>query len=263
MPASPGPPFKPAPHAVVHGNFLFVTGQVSYDFDEGYPAAAEIDEDSWYQSKATVEARYILGKINRILGYLGGSLTDCVKLEIYLNDLSDVVDLEKVIRESFGETSPAHAYIPTIRLGPTHCRVEINAICRKPGSKGQIVHINDADSRSGSWIAPIATEYGGFLFTSSLCGNLAGRLEVALPLSDQIERLFEKLQLLEPLHKSGMDRVLFASLQIPKGADLGGLRWAFQQIKGLEGIAISPVVVQPPLLWLHGGVQGDFICALG
>ena len=59
MPASPGKPFKPAPHAVVHGDFVFITGQVSFDFDEGYPAAAEIDGSSWYQSKAYAEARYI------------------------------------------------------------------------------------------------------------------------------------------------------------------------------------------------------------
>src|SRR5690606_14622348 len=32
MPASPGKPFKPAPHALVHGDFVFITGQVAYDF---------------------------------------------------------------------------------------------------------------------------------------------------------------------------------------------------------------------------------------
>jgi enamine deaminase RidA (YjgF/YER057c/UK114 family) len=262
MPASPGKPFKPAPHAVVHGDFVFVTGQVSYDFDEGYPADAEIDEASWYQSKAMAEARYIMGKIARILEYLGGSLSDCIKLEIYLNDLSDVVDLERVMRESCGDDLPARAYIPTIRLGPTYCRVEVNAICRRPGAKGSIARIRDGDV-SGSWLAPIAAEHGGFLFTSSLSGNMPGRLDVTLPLAEQVTRLFEKLQRLAPLRGTGLEGVLFASMQIPESVNLGELRWNFQQVKGQENIAISPVVVQPPLLWVRGGVQGDFICSVG
>jgi enamine deaminase RidA (YjgF/YER057c/UK114 family) len=263
MPASPGKPFKPAPHAVVHGDFVFVTGQVSYDFDEGYPAAAEIDEDSWYQSKATAEARYIMGKIARILQHLGGSLDDCIKLEIYLNDLSDVVDLEKVMRESYGDDLPARSYIPTIRLGPTHCRVEVNAICRRPGAGGRISRIRDAEAESGSWLDPVAAEYGGLLFTSSLSGNMPGRLDVTLPLTEQVTRLFERLQPLKPLRGSGMERVLFASIQISESLDLGELRWNFQQVRGQESVAISPVVVQAPLLWTRGAVQANFICSLG
>jgi enamine deaminase RidA (YjgF/YER057c/UK114 family) len=262
MPASPGKPFKPAPHAIVHGDFVFVTGQVSYDFDEGYPAAAEIDEDSWYQSKAAAEARYIMGKLARILSHLGGSLADLVKLEIYLNDLADVVDLEKIMRESCGDDLPARSYIPTVRLGPTHCRVEINAICRRPGSKRDLTRISDADARSGAWLDPIAVEFGGFLFTSTLCGNLPGQLDTAVPPADQTKRLFGKLGELAPLRGSGLDRVLFASVQIAKDTELGALRWHVEQLPGLADIAVSPVVVQPPLLWMRGEVQADFICSV-
>ena len=231
MPASPGKPFKPAPHATAHGDFVFITGQVSFDFDEGYPAAAEIDTTSWYQSKAIAEARYIVGKIARILKHLGGSLKDCVKLEIYLNDVEDVVDLEKVVRESFGDEAPARSYIPVIRLGPTHCRVEIAAICRRPGSRQAITRLEGNDR---SWLAPAAIAYGGFLFTSSLAGNMPGRLDVSLPLADQVQRLFDAVASLAPLRQSGLDNVLFASMQIAKGVDLGALRWHAEQAKGQE-----------------------------
>jgi enamine deaminase RidA (YjgF/YER057c/UK114 family) len=262
MPASPGKPFKPAPHAVVHGDFVFITGQVSFDFDEGYPAAAEIDESSWYQSKAYAEARYIVAKHVRILEHLGGSLKDCVKLEIYLNDLADVWDLEKVMRESFSDELPARSYIPTVRLGPTRCRVEITAICRKPGAKEKIARINDMKAvNAGSWLSPLAVEYAGFVFTSSLAGHLPSRLDASAPLADQINRLFERLQGIGPLRKGGIDSALFASVQIAQAVDLGELRWNFQQVQGQDRIAISPVVVQSPLLWVRGGVQADFICA--
>jgi 2-iminobutanoate/2-iminopropanoate deaminase len=260
MPASPGKPFKPAPHAVIHGNFVFITGQVSFNFDEGYPAAAEIDESSWYQSKAYAEARYIVAKHVRILEYLGGSLNDCVKLEIYLSDLADVWDLEKVLRESFGDELPARSYIPTVRLGPTHCRVEITAICRKPGDKEKIVSINDANATADSWLSPLAVEYAGFVFTSSLAGHLPSRLDASVPLADQINRLFETLQRIGPLRKGGIQSALFASVQIAETVNLGELRWIFQQVQGQDRVAISPVIVQPPLLWVRGGLQADFIC---
>jgi 2-iminobutanoate/2-iminopropanoate deaminase len=260
MPASPGKPFKPAPHAVVHENFVFITGQVSFDFDEGYPAAAEIDESSWYQSKAYAEARYIVAKHVRILKHLGGSLNDCVKLEIYLNDLADVWDLEKVLREGFGDELPARSYIPTVRLGPTHCRVEITAICRKPGVREKITRINDSNVKAGSWLSPLAVEYAGFVFTSSLAGHLPSRLDARVPLADQINRLFETLQGIAPLRKGGIESVLFASVQIAETVDLGELRWIFQQVQGQDRIAISPVIVQPPLLWVRGDLQADFIC---
>ena len=84
-----------------------------------------------------------MAKHLRILEHLGGSLKDCVKLEIYLKDLADVWDLEKVMCESFGDELPARSYIPTVRLGPTHCRVEITAICRKPGTNERIARINE------------------------------------------------------------------------------------------------------------------------
>jgi 2-iminobutanoate/2-iminopropanoate deaminase len=261
MPASPGKPFEPAPHAVVHGDFVFITGQVAFDYDEGYPAAAEIDESSWYQSKAYAEALYIMGKHGRILEHLGGSLKDCVKLEIYLNDLADFWDLEKVMRESFGDELPARSYTPTVRLGPTHCRVEITAICRKPDANEKITRIDDAKVKAGSWLSPLAVEYAGFVFTSSLAGHLPGRLDASVPLTDQIDRLFETLQGIGPLRKGGIESALFASVQISHAVDLGELRWSFQQVKGLDRIAISPVVVLPPLLWVRGGVQADFICA--
>jgi 2-iminobutanoate/2-iminopropanoate deaminase len=260
MPASPGPPFKPAPHAIVQGDFLFITGQVSFDFDQGYPAAAEIDDTGWYQSKAAAEARYIMSKHVRVLEHLGGSLNDCLRLEIYLNDMEDVVDLEKLMHSSFGEALPARTYLPTIRLGPTRCRVEITAICRRPGSKGAISRIADTASAESSWLSPVAVEYGGFVFTSSLCGNVPDRLDLSVPLSDQVNRLFDRVRSLAPLKRSGLDNVLFACMQIAKATDPGELRWNVEQIPGHKDIAISPVVTQAPLLWTRGGVQADFIC---
>jgi hypothetical protein len=106
-------------------------------------------------------------------------------------------------------------------------------------------------------------EYAGFVFTSSLTGHLPGRLDASIPLADQVIRLFETLQEIGPLRKGGIDGVLFASVQIAERVDLGELRWNFQQVKGQERIAISPVVVQSPLLWARGGLQADFICAAG
>jgi 2-iminobutanoate/2-iminopropanoate deaminase len=261
MPASPGPPMPPAAHAIIHGDFLFVTGQVSYDFADGYPAVAEIDDATWFPSKAVSETRYIITKIARILKFLGGNLSDCIRLEIYLNDVADVVGLEKLFGEAFGDEMPARTFIPTVRLAPTRCRVEITAICRRPGSQKKISRLNRPDSHRNLWLAPAAVEFNGFVFTSTLCGNMAGNLRAPLPISDQVDLVFERVATIEPLRGSGIEKVLFAGLQIAPDVDLGSLRWHLQQIQGQERIAISPIVVQPPLLWIRGGIQADFICA--
>jgi 2-iminobutanoate/2-iminopropanoate deaminase len=261
MPASPPPPMPPAAHAIIHGDFLFVTGQVSYDFADGYPAVAEIDNSTWFPSKAISETRYIIKKIARILEFLGGNLSDCVRLEIYLNDITDVVGLEKLFGEAFGDEMPARTFIPTVRLAPTLCCVEIAAICRRPGARKKISRLSCSVPNPDLWLAPTAVEYNGFIFTSSFCGNLIGNLRTALPLADQVAIMFEKVATLEPLRGSGIEKVLFAGLQIATDVDLSSLRWHLQQINGQERIAISPIRIQPPLLWIKGGVQADFICA--
>ena len=259
MPASPGKPFKPAPHALVHGEFVFVTGQVAYDFDEGYPQAADVDGATWYQSKALNEAKYTLGKIDRIMKHLGGSLADAVKLEIYLNDMSDVVDVERVINEAFGEALPARSYAATVRLAPSRCRVEITAICRRPGSRLPITRIAGDASWSKSWLSPAAVEFGGLMFTSTLTGYIGARLDAAIDLLPEVNALFERAASLHPGRVGGLYDLLFAAVQVAREVPMGNFRAAVEQVPGSSEVVLSTFAMQPPMLWTRGAVQADFV----
>jgi len=156
-------------------------------------------------------------------------------------------------------TKPARSYIPTTRLAPSGCCIEITAICRRPSAPGRITRIDDG---AQGWLAPAAIEYNGFVFTSTLAGNMPGRLDILLSIPEQVFRLKERLCALPPLRQAGLDSVAFAALQIDEDADLAAVRWAFEAVGDYQSIAISPVVVQAPLVWARGLLQGDFICAV-
>lgn len=262
MPASPGKPFKPAPHALVHGDFVFVTGQVAYDFDEGYPQAADVDGATWYQSKALNEAKYALGKIDRIMKHLGGSLADAVKLEIYLNDMSDFVDVERVLTDAFGKALPARSYAATVRLAPSRCRVEITAICRRPGSGLAITPIAGDVAWSKSWLSPAAVEFGGLIFTSTLTGHIGTRLDAAVDLLPEVRALFERASSLHPGRADGLNDVLFAAVQVASDVPMGDFRIAVEQVPGSSDVVLSTFAMQRPLLWTRGAVQADFVFKL-
>lgn len=262
MPASPGKPFKPAPHALVHGDFVFITGQVAYDFDQGYPAAAEIDTSTWYQSKVLNEAKYTLGKVETIMKHLGGSLADTVKLEIYLNDLTEMTEVERVLKDAYGEKLPARSYVPTVRLAPTRCRIEITAICRRPGSALKITPIEGDRAWSASWLAPAAVEFGGLIFTSSLAGQLPGRLDARLDLRDEVNQLLERATSLNPGGGGSLDAMLFAGVQAASDIAMGDLREAVAQVDGHRDVVFSIFTGQRPMLWTRGSIQGDFVLAV-
>jgi enamine deaminase RidA (YjgF/YER057c/UK114 family) len=259
MPASPGKPFKPAPHALVHGDFVFVTGQVAYDFDQGYPAAGEIDPSTWYQSKVLNEAKYTLGKVETIMKHLGGSLTDTVKLEIYLNDLTELPDVERVLKDAYGDALPVRSYAPTVRLAPARCRIEITAICRRPGSALKITPIAGDRAWASAWLAPAAVEFGGLIFTSSLAGNLPGHLDARLDLDAEVTQLLERALSLHPGRDGDLGSMLFAGVQVATDAAMGDLRNAIGRASGHDKVVFSITAGQRPLLWTRGSVQGDFV----
>jgi enamine deaminase RidA (YjgF/YER057c/UK114 family) len=259
MPASPGKPFKPAPHALVHGDFVFVTGQVAYDFDQGYPAAGEVDSSTWYQSKALNEAKYTLNKIERIMKHLGGGLADVVKLEIYLNDLTELTEVERVLKDAYGDTLPVRSYAPTVRLAPTRCRVEITAICRRPGSALKITPIAGDGTWASAWLAPAAVEFGGLIFTSSLAGHLPGRLDARVDLRAEVTQLLERAVSLRPGRGGDLGSMLFAGVQVASDVAMGDLRDVICGTGGHDEVVFSITSGQRPLLWTRGAVQGDFV----
>ena len=172
MPASPGPPFKPAPHGIIGGEFIFVTGQIAHGFTEaGMASEARLDPETWYGSPIKLQTDVALKRCADVLNHVGASLTDVVRADVYLNDMDDRFELEEVWQKHFPTNPPARTYIPTVRLGAKSCIVEVNVIAMKPGSGLKKETITAPNVPVPDLHHPHAVRAGGFLFVSGLCAT--------------------------------------------------------------------------------------------
>jgi enamine deaminase RidA (YjgF/YER057c/UK114 family) len=172
MPASPGPPFKPAPHGIIGGDFIFVTGQIAHGFTEaGMAPEARTDPETWYGSPIKLQADVALKRCANVLNHVGASMNDVVRADVYLNDMDDRFELEEVWRKHFLSDPPARTYIPTVRLGAKSCIVEVNVIALKPGSGLRKETITAPNVPVPDLHHPHAIRAGGLLFVSGLCAT--------------------------------------------------------------------------------------------
>ena len=107
----------PYSQAVQAGNLLFVSGQIPVD-----PATGEVVE-------ATIQAQTArsLTNVKNILEAAGGTLDNVVKTSVFLKDMDDFVEMNKVYKTFFQGDCPARAAVQVARL-PKDVMVEIEAI---------------------------------------------------------------------------------------------------------------------------------------
>lgn len=116
-PAAP-PAVGPYSQAVQAGDFLFVSGQIPLT-PQGEMAGEDI----------VVQTIQVLENLKAILAAAGLTLQDVVKTTVYLTDLADFAEMNRVYAEYFGERPPARATVQVAGL-PKGARVEIDAIAR-------------------------------------------------------------------------------------------------------------------------------------
>ena len=97
------------------GRWIHVAGQVGMD------AEGKVEGDLETQTNATLD------HIERILGKVGASLGDVIKITVYLTSFDDYGSFSKVRAERFGEKLPASAAIGVadLLLG---AEIEIEAV---------------------------------------------------------------------------------------------------------------------------------------
>lgn len=86
------------------GRWIHVAGQVGMDAD------GKVEGDLATQTHATLD------HIERILGGLGGGLSDIVKLTVFLTSLDEYATFSAVRSERFGETLPASSAVQVAGL---------------------------------------------------------------------------------------------------------------------------------------------------
>ena len=105
--------------AVSVGNVrtVYVSGQIPLD-----PISMEMVSDQF-----ELQAHQVFKNLNAVAGAAGGSLTDAVKLNVYLTDLGDFASLNKIMDQYIQEPYPARAAVQVAAL-PKGAKIEIDAV---------------------------------------------------------------------------------------------------------------------------------------
>jgi len=260
MTASPGPPFKPAPHAVTGGPFIFVTGQTAHDFDGGgLEREATTNPETWYGSPIKLQTAFAIKRCARILKEAGCSLADVVRADVYLTHMTDMFEFDQVWRKHFPVDPPALSFMPTSRLAPKSTLVEINMIAILPGQsiKKQVI---SAPAPKPQFHCPHAMRAGDFLFISSLCasngdGEIAAeaRVNPATPwfgssAKRQTSHILRQLETICRAAGAGLEDVAWTQNMYVRPEDFEPSREAWNQAFGSDVPASLVIGVQGPLL---------------
>ena len=107
----------PYSQAVKAGNLLFISGQIPVN-----PATGEIVEET-----IQAQAAQSLTNVKAIVEQAGGTLDNIVKTTVFLKDMNDFVEMNRVYKTFFAADCPARSAVQVARL-PKDVMVEIEAI---------------------------------------------------------------------------------------------------------------------------------------
>ena len=110
-------PIGPYSQAIRASGFIFVSGQIPMDPETGALVAG----------KAGDQTRQVVKNLAAILEAAGSGLPRMVKTTIYLTNLDDFSEVNRVYAECLGDVKPARATVEVSRL-PRNARVEIEAV---------------------------------------------------------------------------------------------------------------------------------------
>jgi len=107
----------PYSQAVRAGQLLFVSGQVPLDPATGEMVAGDI----------AAQTQRVFENLGAVLKAGGRSFNDVVRTTVFLADMNDFAEVNKIYGTYFSEPYPARATVQVARL-PKDARVEIDAI---------------------------------------------------------------------------------------------------------------------------------------
>jgi 2-iminobutanoate/2-iminopropanoate deaminase len=110
-------PAGPYSHAIVADGFVFVAGQGPVNPQTGQTELGDIKS----------ETRRTLLNIQSIVEAAGSSLTEVLRVGVFLADLKDFESMNEVYREFFPEEQPART---TVGVQLPRIKVEIDCVAR-------------------------------------------------------------------------------------------------------------------------------------
>jgi 2-iminobutanoate/2-iminopropanoate deaminase len=106
----------PFNEVITAGPYVFIVGDVVW------PAGwtendVRLHEYNWWGSAIRNEAEFLLSRLEGYLGRVGCTLADVVHSTVYLNDIEDLFELDRVWRKRFTALPPARSIVPVRGLG--------------------------------------------------------------------------------------------------------------------------------------------------
>ena len=174
----------PAPLAgycpgVVHGDWVFLAGEIPVDWRGNYLRSENLGDLSglapearvnpyfWYGVPIEKQTEYVLQKLERIAQASGTSLDRCVKATVYIGHPNDYAGMDRVWREWFPKNPPARVVIPFCGLGGMGSRIEVAMKLLSGDSKLTMETIETSDAPEPIGHEPQAVKAGNFLFFST------------------------------------------------------------------------------------------------
>ena len=110
----------PYSQAVSAGGFTFVSGQIPINPESGDLMNASIQD----------QAEQVIKNLTAICEEANGSLSDIVKLTIYITDMNDFAAVNETMQKYFTEPYPARATVEVSAL-PLGVNLEMDAVLTK------------------------------------------------------------------------------------------------------------------------------------
>ena len=108
----------PYSQAVKVGDLLFISGQIPLD-----PATGDLIPEATIQAQTT----RVLTNMSNILASVGGSMANVVKTTVFLKDMNDFAEMNRIYQTFFQTDCPARSAVQVGRL-PKDVLVEVEAI---------------------------------------------------------------------------------------------------------------------------------------
>lgn len=110
-------PIGPYSQAVVHGDTLYVSGQIAIDQSTGNMITSNIEE----------ETDQVMKNLGFILKEAGADYNQIIKCSIFVSDMSNFAKINEVYGKYFPENPPARETVEVSCL-PKNVNVEISCI---------------------------------------------------------------------------------------------------------------------------------------
>ena len=105
--------------ATVYGETVYMSGMIGVDPAVGKPV----------EGGTLAQARQVFENIRTVLGELGLTMDDVLKTTVFLTNLGDFAEVNKLYAEYFGPNYPARSCVEVSRL-PMGVSIEVECIAR-------------------------------------------------------------------------------------------------------------------------------------